>query len=145
LEFLPQEARRAQQAFTGQPRPDLTEPGEFTAYTELAIPVCLGDYFGRFRAVGTTPAMFDDLVYDLQRNKKYEFAEGRNFKHWDEENGVFEAVVGAAVAREMSVQVGEPIRFTHGEPEGMGHAVGFMVVGIIKPTGLPNDRAVFVN
>ena len=36
--------------------------GKYGLMTELAIPLCLGDYFGRFRVVGTTPALFDDLV-----------------------------------------------------------------------------------
>ncbi|MEZ6114331.1 MAG: ABC transporter permease [Pirellulaceae bacterium] len=145
LEFLPLEQRRAQQQLARRPRPDLAREGEFAPYTEIAIPVCLGDYFGHFRVVGTTTAMFDDLVYDPQHGKKYEFADGRNFKHWDEEHGFFEAVLGATVAREMNVKVGQEIQFTHGDPEGSGHGRGFTVTGILKPTGMPNDRAVFVN
>src|SRR5207248_4776882 len=36
--------------------------GKFGQMTELAIPVCLGDYLGHFRVVGTTPALFNDLA-----------------------------------------------------------------------------------
>ena len=75
--------------------------GKYGQMTELAIPLCLGDYYGRFRVVGTTPALFDDLVYDIENNRKFEFAQGRNFRWHDAEHSYFEAVVGAAVAREI--------------------------------------------
>ena len=67
--------------------------GKYGQMTELAIPVCLGDYYGRFRVVGTTPALFDDLVYDVERNRKFEFAQGRNFQWRGPEHGFFEAVL----------------------------------------------------
>src|SRR5262245_41511540 len=44
--------------------------GKYGLMTELAIPLCLGDYFGRFRVVGTTPDLFDNLVYDIENNRK---------------------------------------------------------------------------
>src|SRR5262245_10732703 len=119
--------------------------GKYGLMTDLAIPLCLGDYYGRFRVVGTTPALFDELVYDIENNRKFEFAQGRNF-HWrDPEHGYFEAVVGSAVARELNVTVGQEISPRHGDPEGHTHARKFTVVGILRPSGTPNDRAVFVN
>src|SRR5204863_8415325 len=33
----------------------------------------------------------------------------------------------------------------HGEPEGHAHEQKFTIVGILAPSGTPNDRAVFVN
>jgi putative ABC transport system permease protein len=78
---------------------DLDRNGRFGPACDLVIPLCLGDYYGRFRVIGTTPALFDDLVWDIENNKKYEFAQGRNFKHRSEEHGYFEDVVGAHVAR----------------------------------------------
>ncbi len=119
--------------------------GKYGRMTELAIPLCLGDYFGRFRVVGTIPALFDDLVYDIENNRKFEFAHGRNFRERDPEHGFFEAVVGATVARELNVKVGDEIAPRHGDPEGHTHARKFHVVGILKGSGTPNDRAVFVN
>jgi putative ABC transport system permease protein len=119
--------------------------GKYGLMTQLAIPLCLGDFFGRFRVVGTTPALFDELVYDIDNNRKFEFAQGRNF-HWhDKEHGYFEAVVGSTVAREMEVTLGQQISPAHGDPEGHVHARKFTVVGILRPSGTPNDRAVFVN
>ena len=37
--------------------------------TEFAIPVCLGDYFGRFRVVATNTDLFDTLVYDIENRR----------------------------------------------------------------------------
>ncbi|MBW8885188.1 MAG: ABC transporter permease, partial [Planctomycetia bacterium] len=83
--------------------------GKYGLMTDLAIPLCLGDYFGRFRVVGTTPALFDELVYDIENNRKFEFAQGRNLRSHDPEHGFFEAVVGATVARELMISIGQPI------------------------------------
>ena len=126
-------------------RIDLGRSGKYSQLTELVIPVLLGDYFGRFRVVGTTPAFFNELAADPDTNKKYEFSAGRNFQFKSEEHGYFEAVVGAAVAREMQVVVGQEISPAHGSPGGHMHARKFTVVGVLKPTGTPNDRAVFIN
>ncbi len=34
---------------------------------------------------------------------------------------------------------------THGDPEGEGHGQEFTIVGVLAPTGTPNDRAAFIN
>lgn len=138
LEFQDAEARSQ---FAGVEKRD----GKFAAYTAVAVPVCLGDYLGRFRVVGTTPAMFDELAYGPEGDLKYEFREGRNFKTYSEENGFYEAVLGAVVARELGLSVGDKISPSHGVPDGHTHAQQFTVVGILRPTGTPNDRAAFIN
>jgi putative ABC transport system permease protein len=124
---------------------DMGRDGKYAPYCQLVIPLCLGDFFDRFRVVGTTPDYFDKLVYDMVNGKKYEFAQGRNFVHDDPEHGFFEAVVGANVAREKNVKIGDKINPRHGAPDGHTHERPFTVVGILKPSGTPNDRAVFVN
>lgn len=124
---------------------DLERGGKFGQFIALAIPLCLGDYYGQFRVVGTTPDLFDKLTYGPSADKSYEFSAGRNFKHWDEEHGFFEAVVGSTVAREKKLSLGDEIASTHGDPEGEGHGQKFTIVGILEPTGTPNDRAVFIN
>ena len=118
--------------------------GKFADFAEFAIPVCLGDYFGQFRVVGTTPQLFDDFVYDIDNNRKYEFAEGRNFKTFTPEHGYYEAVLGAAVARKMNLKVGDTISPSHGRPDGETHEK-FFIVGVLSPSGTPNDRGVFIN
>ncbi len=126
---------------------EMSRTTRFGNYVGLAVPVCLGDYYGRFRVVGTTPDFFDKLTFGEEADKRYTFAQGRNFQQYTPENGYFEAVIGAAVAREMKVKLGDRISPTHGDPEAGGeeHGTKFTVVGILKPSGTPNDRAVFVN
>jgi putative ABC transport system permease protein len=143
LEFLTEERRMRDEADPGDV--DLNRDGKFGPYVSLAIPLCLGDYVGPFRLVGTTPALFDDLRFGPRGERKYEFAEGRNFQHKSAEHGYFEAVLGAVAARKLEVGLGDQVHPAHGDPEGHTHAQGFTVVGILKQSGTPNDRAVFVN
>jgi putative ABC transport system permease protein len=117
--------------------------GEYKKYVESVVPVCLGDYYLNYRVVGTTPGMFE-FVYDAERGKHYEFAAGRNFQRTSDPSGYWEAILGAKVARETGLQVGDAIKPAHGSPEGHAHDE-FQIVGILKPSGTPNDRAVFVN
>ena len=58
-----------------------------------------------------------------------------------------EAVIGARVARELGLKVGDSFEPTHGVSEsGDGHKHDpFKIVGVLKPTGTPNDQALFVN
>lgn len=148
LEFLTAERRRQEDADPGDI--ELDRDGKFGKLVALAIPVCLGDYYGRFRVVGTTPDFFDKLAFGPKKDRRFEFEPGgRNFEHRSRENGFFEAVVGSVAAREMKLKVGDSINARHGDPDpelGTLHAEdAFKVVGILKPTGTPNDRAVFVN
>lgn len=126
-------------------RADLNRPGMYAHLTDFAIPVCLGDYYDRFRVVATNTELFDTLVYDIENQKKYEFAQGRNFHELDKEHTYFEAVVGSTVARELNLELGHEFSPSHGYQGGGAHASTFTVVGILKPSGTPNDRAVFIN
>ena len=133
-------------------RPD-GQNGRYAQFVSLAVPVCLGDYFGRFRVVGTTPDLFDKLSFksplssdpDGPPRPLVEFAQGRNFEHHSKEHGYFEAVVGETVAREMELQLGDPINPSHGAQDGHTHAQPFTVVGILQRSGTPYDRGVFIN
>jgi putative ABC transport system permease protein len=118
-----------------------TPGGRFAKAVQVAIPVCMGDNYEGFRVVGTTPQMFDVITYQGQ---KVQFAEGRCFnpEHY------FEAVIGARVARKTGLKLGQQFRPTHGVdvPASQGHQhEPFTVVGILAPTGTPNDRALFIN
>ena len=148
LEFLPGADGRADEIKKIGGR--ISEPerrGLFSQFTSggFAIPVCLGDYFGPFRVVGTKPIFFDKLKYGRTGDLNYEFAEGRNFYEYSEEHGYFEAVLGWQVAQEMNKSVGDTFKTTHGDPDGEGHGQEFTIVGIVAPTGTPNDRAAFIN
>ena len=138
--WMPDVFERAAQASL-----EMGRDGKFSAYTGLAIPLCLGDFLGRFRMVGTTTDFLDGLTFGPESDRKYTFREGRNFQADNPEHRFFEAVLGAEVAREMKLRVGDTFSSTHGDPEGAGHGRPFTVVGILNPSGTPNDRAAFVN
>ncbi len=119
-------------------------PGKYADLTGFAVPLCLGDYYGRFRVVGTTPDFFTQLVRP-DTGEPLVMRAGRAFHHVDEQNGFFEAVVGSMVANEMKIGVNDEFSPAHGDPEGEGHEQTFRVVGVLAPSGTPNDRVVFVN
>ncbi|EMI22364.1 ABC-type antimicrobial peptide transport system, permease component [Rhodopirellula maiorica SM1] len=110
-----------------------------------AIPLALGDYFGEFRVVGTTPDFFEKLRHGPDVDEPFSFSDGRALQEFSSENSYFEAVLGSRVAAEMGKQAGDEFFPTHGDPEGEGHGQGFKIVGVLDPTGTPNDRAAFVN
>ena len=129
--------------------------GKHGSWVSKAVPICLGDFLGEYRVVGTTSAMlenFDDDANVVQ----FEFAEGRNFEHKNKVfehngeklrgNGFFEAVLGSEVARTTGVRVGDEIHPRHGADEETSHEHdAFTVVGVLKRTGTPSDRAVYIN
>jgi putative ABC transport system permease protein len=148
LEFIPGATGRADEIKKIGGR--VAEPerkGQFSTFTTggFAIPVCLGDYFGPFRVVATDQQFFEKLRWGKTGDQEYKFANGRNFMDYSPENGYFEAVLGSQVASYMNKQVGDILQTTHGDPEGMGHGEEFQIVGILAPTGTPNDRAAFIN
>jgi putative ABC transport system permease protein len=113
--------------------------GRFSSLVDVAVPLCLGDSYEDFRVVGTTPEMFE--VWEPYQ--KYEFAAGRNFEH----GNFFEGVIGSVVASTTGLKIGQTFQPTHGVEGGEdAHKHdAFTVVGILKPTGTPNDRALFIN
>lgn len=108
----------------------------------MAVPICLGDTYNDKLVVGTTPDMFNELTYF--GDKHYEFAEGENFG--EGESDYFKAVAGAAAAKQLKLKVGDKFRPTHEIGAKSDHEHDpFTVVGILKPTGTPNDNVLFVN
>jgi len=147
MEFFSQEERAAMvQRFGGSA--SLGErAGKYSRYLAggLAIPLALGDYVDQYRVVGTTTDFFDKLLHGPEVDKPFEFRQGRNFEPFSEENGYLESVLGSRVASNLGLKVGDIFYPTHGDPEGKGHRDAFKVVGVLAPTGTPNDRAAFVN
>ncbi len=103
-----------------------------------AIPISLGDSVGPYRVLGTVPEIFSDG----EIGRGFEFAAGAPF------TALFDVVVGAEVAREMSLAIGDPITVEHGMG-GVTHdahdEMPFQIVGILQPTGTPFDRMVMVS
>ena len=99
------------------------------------IPLALGDNFRGFRIVGTEPAYLG-----LQDAK---LAQGRMFAKAQE------VVIGARVAEELGMTLGQRFVGSHGltEDENAGHHdhTPFTTVGILAPTGSVMDRLILSN
>ena len=116
------------------------DEGRYKPLVAKAIPCCMGDNYEGYRVVATIPALFDDPP---GQGVGYSFAEGRNFKA----DAFFEGVVGAIAARKLGLKVGDTFRPAHGvidDKQGHTHDA-FTVVGLLEPSGTPNDRALFIN
>ncbi|MBV8881808.1 MAG: ABC transporter permease, partial [Planctomycetaceae bacterium] len=108
-----------------------------------AIPISVGDSYRGARVIGTTPEFFTafnttvagaTFRFDLDRLGKAMAGQ--------EAAGAFEAVVGSRTG----LKIGDTFRPAHGvEAAGDVHAETWTVVGVLDPTGTPNDRAIFIN
>jgi len=147
MEYLPSNGRQIELERIGGvlKEPERNGHYDFLVRGGFAIPLCMGDYIDIFRCVGTTPDYFNLLKHGDSNDLDYRFAKGKNFVDYSAENGFFEAVVGSQVAAGMKLDVGSEIFASHGSSDGAQHNDGFRVVGILEPTGTPNDRAAFVN
>jgi len=115
--------------------------GRFAGEVEAAIPVCMGGFYAGFPAVGTVPEMFETFRYFGDR--PYEFESGANFAA----DQPWQAVIGAAVARRTGLGVGDKFKIAH-TTSGQGtheHAEEYEITGVLKPTGTPADRVLFIN
>ncbi len=115
--------------------------GRFSPAVEAAIPICMGHAYKDYPVVATVPDYFEKLTY--LNGQKYRFAEGRDF----EQENFYEAVIGATAAKRSGLGLGDtfqPVGTASGDEGHEGHDP-FKIVGILAPTGTPNDRAIFVN
>lgn len=97
-----------------------------------AIPLSMGDNHLGYRVIGTT----QDIL-DLYQGK---IAEGKIWKR------NFEVTIGASVANNLKMKLGDEFKSSHGftEEDGMkhDHAQAFKVVGILQPTGSVIDQLI---
>ena len=108
------------------------------------IPLSLGDSHQGFAVLGTNTGYFEHFRYGYRR--PLVIADGRAFG--GTVDGVFEAVVGAEVARSLHYRLGQRITLSHGSGgEGLTEHADkpFTVVGILAPTGTPVDRTVHIS
>lgn len=110
---------------------------------DWAVPLTLGDSVRGFPVLGTTVDYFQRLR--TGDREPLRVADGRVFA--GTVDGLFEAVLGAEVARARGLHVGDRMQLSHGMDEGGPlHAdKPFTVVGILAPTGTPVDRTVHVS
>lgn len=108
------------------------------------VPISLGDSHRGFSVVGTTTAYFEQFKYGDKQPLR--LAQGRAFDAATD--GLFDAVVGAEVARRLGYQLGQKIVLSHGDG-ALSHNdhtdKPFTVVGILAPTGTPVDRSVHIS
>ena len=111
------------------------------ADVDWAVPISLGDSHRGFRVMGTTTEYFDHYKYGRQQDLT--LSEGARFED------LFDAVIGADVARELGYEIGSPMILSHGLGQadfGSGHDNRpFRVSGILAPTGTPVDQTVHVS
>ncbi len=132
----------------------INEGGLFDSWVHTVVPIGLGDFWvnedmtQQFRCVATKPSFFTELVLDVDTERKLEFADGRPFEEYNREHGFNEVVIGSVVASQSGLKIGDTIQPTHGDPNSSGshlHETDFYIVGILEPSGTPNDRVLFLN
>ena len=104
------------------------------------IPISLGDNHRGYRVLGTNQAYFDHYQYGPST--------GLSFRQGEGFDDMYDAVLGASVARELGYSVGDEFELTHGLGEAHGLSdhddKHFHVVGILAPTGTPVDRTIHI-
>lgn len=104
------------------------------------IPISLGDSYQGYRVVGTTPEFL--AHYRFYGDKKVELKKGE----WKE--SIFGVVLGSKVAADLGHDIGDEVILSHGIQEDsiMDHDnAPFKVAGILKQTGTPIDKSVFIS
>jgi putative ABC transport system permease protein len=104
------------------------------------IPISLGDSLRGFRVMGTDSSYFEH--YRFAGDHRLQFAAGGPFRD------LYDAVLGADVARSLGYKLGDSVIIAH----GIGNVSftqhkdkPFRIVGIIEKTGTPVDRTVHVS
>jgi putative ABC transport system permease protein len=110
------------------------------------VPLSLGDSHRGYPVLGTTPEYFTRFLYG--ERQPLLLAQGRAFS--GTLAGLYEAVLGAEVARALGYRLGQRLTLTH----GLGGVEGalasehadkpFTVVGVLAATGTPVDRTVHI-
>lgn len=104
------------------------------------VPISLGDSHKGYRVLGTLPSYFEH--YRFGRNNPLVLEGGKVF------DDLYDAVIGAEVARKLGYKVGDQVVLAHGTGAVNLHHHNdkpFVVSGILKPTGTPVDRTIHVS
>ncbi|MGK7907945.1 MAG: ABC transporter permease [Synechococcus sp.] len=104
------------------------------------VPISLGDSHRGYRVMGTSRDYFER--YRFSRHRQLVMAEGEIF------DGVYDAVLGSEVAKQLGYELDDEIIIAHGAGEVslIEHDdKPFQVVGILDQTGTPVDQTVHVS
>jgi len=107
---------------------------------DWTIPLSLGDSHRGYRVVGSEQQLFEHFRYRSEHS--LEFASGQAFRK------TYDAVVGAEVAASLGYQTGDEIVLAHGIADtsfSRHENHPFQISGILKPTGTPVDRSIFIS
>ncbi|MDA1194500.1 MAG: ABC transporter permease [Planctomycetota bacterium] len=114
------------------------EDAKADGQVKYAVPYAVGDMFHGHHVVGTSSLIFKALE-DGDAVPLGEEVRGRIFT-----DGLnWEAVVGSMCAARTGLVRGSTFRVTHGVGTAE-HGETWTVVGILRPTGTPADRAIFI-
>ncbi len=106
-----------------------------------AVPLALGDNYRGFRLVGTEAEYFN--LVRLKDGQPVAIAQGRAFA------ADYEAVIGSVVAQETGLALGQTFVARHGVEDTAAaeehEDAPFTVVGIMRETGTPLDRVIFIS
>ena len=117
------------------------ETFRFPRTFDAQIPVNIGHQFRGAPIIGTVPEFFTRLTY--MGDRPYRFVSpGHNIGFMPEDD--FTAVIGSRASRRTGLRVGDTFE-PEGIDEGDDHHKPFKIVGVLEPTGTPNDNAIFVN
>jgi putative ABC transport system permease protein len=127
----------------GNPTNNISAAGyeEVTADPQVkwAIPLSLGDSHKGYRVVGTTTQFYEHFRFG--RRQRLQLEQGQWFGE------AYDAAVGAEVAAVLGYKPGDQIIIAHGSGDDsfITHKdTPFKLTGILKRTGTPVDRAVYV-
>lgn len=111
---------------------------------QLAIPLAFGDFtkpeHGSFPIVGTTNEYF---LNEYTPGEKFQAVDQEGTRQLSEH---YDAVIGSQVAYHNNWKVGDQFSIVHGSADSEDvHDEKFTIVTVLKQTGTPNDRSVFLN
>ncbi len=104
------------------------------------VPISLGDSHRGFRVMGTSTDYFTHFRFG--NKQPLQFQSGKAF------DDLFDAVIGADVARKLHYRIGQKIVLAHGLRAthfSQHDDKPFVVAGILEPTGTPVDQTVHVS
>ena len=106
---------------------------------DWAVPISMGDSHQGYGVVGTTQDYFSQLKY--ADKQPLVFVTGKYFEN------DFDVVLGSSVAKELDYALGYEIVLAHGAgkvsfTQHKQHP--FAVVGVLKATGTPIDRSIYI-
>ena len=116
---------------------------KYKRFYKNAVPIAVGDNYEGFRIVGTTHDLFSA---EHSPGQKYEIAVGEYFIQ-NETEWAKEAVIGDFTARKLGLRLNQKFNPYHGlnfAPGQKPHKDEYIVVGILKPTGTPADRVIWI-